>query len=215
MGYNEWTALAAYGRGERGIMVAQPAEPTAPVELTRRRFTVSEYLRMAEVGLLTEDDAVELIQGEIVEISPINVVHASTVKRLIRLLTQKLGSQVILGVQDPVRLTDQSLPQPDIAVLRERSDFYGGQHPGADAVLLIIEVADTSLEYDRNVKSALYASAGIDDYWIVNLRARRIEVYREPSPTGYRAATHLGAGETLSLLAFPDILLPVDDVLGP
>lgn len=195
-------------------MIAEPVETTTEVELTRHRFTVAEYLRMAEVDLLGQDSRVELIGGEIVEMSPIYIAHTSTVKRLISLLTRQLGERIILGVQDPVQLSDDSLPQPDIAVLQPQDNFYSERHPGPDDILLLIEVADTSLRYDRRVKSKLYGAAGIADYWIVNLPARQIEVYREPRPNGYRTVTHYAPGETLSPLAFPDITLMIDEVLG-
>jgi Uma2 family endonuclease len=195
-------------------MIAEPVETTTEVELTRHRFTVAEYLRMAEVDLLGEDSRVELIWGEIVEMSPIYIAHTSTVKRLISLLTKKLGERIILGVQDPVQLSDDSLPQPDIAVLRPQDNFYGERQPGPDDIFLLIEVADTSLRYDRRVKSKLYGAAGIVDYWIVNLPGRQIEVYREPRPNGYRTVTHYAPGETLSPLAFADVNLSVDEIVG-
>lgn len=196
-------------------MIAEPVEQLETVELTRRRFTVAEYMRMAEVGLLDEDSRIELIWGEIVEMSPIHIAHTSTVKRLISLLAKKLGDRIILGVQDPVQLSDDSLPQPDIAVLRPQDDFYSRQQPGPDDILLLIEVADTSLRYDRQVKSRLYGAAGITDYWIVNLAERQIEVYREPQTDGYRVITRYKPGETLSPLAFVDVNLGTDEILGP
>lgn len=195
-------------------MIAEPVESTAEVELTRHRFTVAEYTRMAEVNLLGEDSRVELVWGEVVEMSPIYIAHTSTVKRLIRLLTKTLGERILLGVQDPVQLSDDSLPQPDIAVLRPQDDFYSEQQPGPHDILLLIEVADSSLRYDRRVKSKLYGAAGIADYWIINLPERQIEVYREIRPNGYRTVTYYAPGETLSPLAFPDVVLNVDDILG-
>ena len=143
-------------------MIAEPIETTTEVEMTRHRFTVAEYMRMAEVDLLGEDSRVELIWGEIVEMSPIYIAHTSTVKRLISLLTKQLGERIILGVQDPVQLSDDSLPQPDIAVLRPQDNFYSQRQPGPDDILLLIEVADTSLRYDRRVKSKLYGAARVD-----------------------------------------------------
>jgi len=195
-------------------MIAEPVESSVEVELSRHRFTVAEYVRMAEVNILGEDSRVELMWGEVVEMSPIYIGHTSTVKRLIRLLTRTLGDRIILGVQDPVQLSDDSLPQPDIAVLRPQDDFYSEQQPGPDDILLLIEVADSSLRYDRRVKSKLYGAAGITDYWIVNLPERQIEVYREPRLTGYRTVTIYAPGETLSSLAFPDLVLKVENIFG-
>lgn len=212
--YNRLEPRDTYDCGKRGLMIAQPVEETVSVEVARHRFSVTEFLRLAETGILTEDDSVELIWGEIVEMSPIDVAHASTVNRLVQLLAKELEEQVILSVQNPLQLSDESLPQPDIAMLRPREDFYGEHHPGPEAVLLLIEVADTSLRYDREAKSVLYAAAGIADYWIVNLAAKHIEVYREPRPDGYRTTTRYMPGESLSPFAFPDVTLNVSEILG-
>lgn len=233
-------------------MIAEPVEQIERIELTRRRFTVADYMRMAEVGLLREDERVELIWGEIVEreegkrrpfsvgdylclaesgilqeserielirgeivtMSPIEVPHASTLNRLVWLLTSALGKQVIVSIQNPVQLSEESMPQPDVAVLRLRDHFYSEHHPKPEDTLLIIEVADTSLRYDRRIKAPLYSAAGIADYWIINLQARQIEVYRDPRPNGYRTVTYYALGETLPPLAFPDVVLKVDEVLG-
>lgn len=195
-------------------MVAEPVKQIDTVELTRHRFTVEEFLRMAEVGLLTDDDRMELIQGEIVEMSPINVAHASTVSRLISVLSRMFGNHVILSVQNPLQLNDQTLPQPDVTLLRPRDDFYSREHPKPEDVLLLIEVSDTTVSYDHRVKSVLYGAAGIPEYWIVNLPARQIEVFRDPLNSGYRMTIRYAPGETLSPLAFPDVMLAVDDVLG-
>lgn len=233
-------------------MIAETFEQIETVEWTRRRFTVDEFLRMAEArvlgagggleliwgqivekgtdkrhtftvgdylcltekGILQEDERLELIQGEIVELSPADVAHISTLNRLTWLLTNALGKRVILSIQNPVQLSGQSLPQPDLVVLPFQADFYSERHIGPDDITLIIEVADTSLRYDKRIKSKLYGAAGIADYWIVNLSERRIEVYREPRPEGYRTMTYYAPGETLSPLVFPDIVLLVDEVLG-
>lgn len=195
-------------------MIAEAVETTTQVELDRRRFSVAEYLRIVEAGLFGEDSRLELLWGEIVEMSPIHIAHTSTLSRLVWLLTNMLGKQVILGVQNPVQLGDKSLPQPDIAVLQFQDDFYREQYPGPDDILLLIEVADSSLKYDQRIKSKLYGAAGIADYWIINLPARQIEVYREPRQDGYRTVTRYAPGESLSLLAFPDVTLNVSEILG-
>lgn len=131
------------------------------VQLLKRLFTVAEYHRMAEAGILGEDDRVELIEGEIVGMTPISSRHAGQVNRLVRLFTQRLGGRAILSVQNPIRLGEHSEPQPDVALLRPRPDFYATAHPGSEDVLLVIEVADlsacdaqagTSAAYDREVK---------------------------------------------------------------
>lgn len=195
-------------------MIAEPVEATIEAELIRHRFTVAEYLRMIEVGLLGEDDSVELMWGEIVEMSPINVPHVLCVNRLTMLVSAKLAGRAIVSVQNPIQLDDYSLPQPDIALWQLRSNEYRNRLAGPSEVLLVIEVADSSLRQDRRAKAKLYGAAGIADYWIVNLSERRIEVYREPQADGYRTVTRYAPGETLSPLAFPDVTLNVSDILG-
>lgn len=195
-------------------MIAEPTEQIDTVELIRRRFTVTEYLRLVETGILTEDDAVELLWGEIVEMSPINVPHALCVNRLTMFLAAKLVGRAIVSVQNPIQVDEYSLPQPDIALWTLLSDGYRDRLAGPSEVLLVVEVADSSISYDRKAKARLYGSAGIADYWIVNLQARQIEVYREPRPNGYRTVTHYTPGETLSPLAFANLVLNVDEILG-
>src|SRR2546422_40952 len=156
------------------------------VGLTKRRFTVAEYHRMAEVGILTEKDRVELIDGEIVEMTPIAPRHASVVKRLTALLTSRLGARTIVSVQDPVQLSKESEPQPDVVLLRPSSDFYAEGHPEPVDTLLLIEVADTSLPYDRGVKLPRYAALGVREVWIVDVEDRAVEVCRAPTASGYR-----------------------------
>lgn len=184
------------------------------VQLEKRLFTVDEYYRMAEAGILGKDDRVELIAGEIVKMSPIGSPHASCVKRLNRLFSVRLGDRVILSVQDPVRLSERTEPQPDIALLIPRADFYFQRHPQAEEVLLIIEVSDTTIEYDREVKIPLYAAAGIVEVWIVSLAEELIEIYRQPLVNGYAEVQQFRRGENVSPLSFSDVVLSVDEVLS-
>src|SRR5437870_5978990 len=135
------------------------------VEIAKRCFNVAEYYRMAEAGILTEEDHVELIDGEIVAMSPVGSRHAACVKRLNRILGRRVGDLVVVGVQDPIGLDDYSEPEPDISLLRPRADFYSEAHPIPSDVLMIIEVADSSDLYDREVKVPLYARAGIPETW--------------------------------------------------
>lgn len=195
-------------------MIAEPVELTSRVDVVRRRFTVDEYLRMAEVGLLAEDDRVELIRGEIIEMSPINVAHALCVNRLNTLLSAKLAGRATISVQNPIYLDQRTLPQPDLAVWKLPSEEFHDRFAGPAEVLLLIEVADSSVTYDRRLKAALYAQAGIVEYWIVNLPERQIEVFREPLSSGYRTLTRYLPGEQVSPLAFADLELNVDDILG-
>ncbi|MGI8983922.1 MAG: Uma2 family endonuclease [Acidimicrobiales bacterium] len=178
------------------------------------RFTVDDYHRMADAGVLGEDDRVELIEGEIVEMAPIGPLHASRVKRVARFFHRQMGDRVIVSVQDPVRLGDLSEPQPDLALLRPRNDDYAGAHPTADDVLLVVEVADSSVAYDRNVKMPLYAAHGIVEVWLVDLAAGIVEVWSEPGPVGYGNIRRVGAGRSLSPQAFPDVSVAVDDLLA-
>ena len=185
-----------------------------PVQPLRRSFTVDEFHRMGEARVFGEDDRVELVDGEIAAMTPIGSAHASVVNRLNRLFWQRVGEAAIIRVQDPIRLGERSEPQPDLALVRPRPDFYRAAHPAADAVLLLVEVAETSAEADRDAKVPLYARAGILEVWLVDLAAERIEVYRAPSPEGFRDVRALARGEALAPGAFPNAQFPVDDILG-
>lgn len=181
--------------------------------LTRRKFTVAEYYEMAEAGILGEDDRVELIEGEIVEMAPIGSLHTSTVARLTELLSDRFASQALVWVQNPVHLTEFSEPQPDLALLTRRDDFYASAHPSPGDVLLVIEVTKASADYDRGVKAPLYASAGIQELWIVDLNASIVEIHRQPRRRRYSQVNILEKGESVSPLAFPDTSLAVADML--
>jgi Uma2 family endonuclease len=178
----------------------------------RRRFTIAEYEKMGEAGILAKDERVELIDGEIVEMSPIGDPHIGCVIDLTHLLVSAVGERARVLVQMPVRLPPRSMPEPDLALLRPRSYRREGAAP-AD-VLLVIEVADTSLAYDRIVKQRLYAHAGISEYWIVEANAETVDVYRSPSGDGYAEHRRASRGETVSPLAFPDIVISVDSIFA-
>lgn len=154
------------------------------VSVLRRRFTVDEYRRMAEAGIFSEGDRVELIEGEIVEMTPIGRRHFFCVTTLTHLLVNGVGDRALVSIQNSFRLSGRSEPEPDVAVLRRRPD-YRSVDVGPDDVVLLIEVADTSLEYDREVKLPVYAQAGIPGVWIVDLSGERVEVYRRPGRDGY------------------------------
>ena len=185
------------------------------VTLKRYRFTVDEYDRMAEVGLLTQCDRVELLDGDIVEMSPIGDDHASVVARISHVFSARLGTRSIVWPQNPVGLrVVRSVPQPDVALLRARDDFYRSGRPGPDDALLVIEVMDTTAARDRGVKLPLYARAGVAEVWLVDLRADTIEVYRQPSSVGYADARVVRRGDRVTPLAFPDVTVTMDDLLG-
>lgn len=185
------------------------------VEIPRWRFTVDEYYRMAEAGIFSERDRVELIEGEVVRMSPIGSRHASAVRRVDFLFGSRLAGRAIVSVQNPVRLSDTSEPEPDVALLLPRPDFYSESHPGPTDVLLIIEVADTTVQYDRRVKANLYARAGVPEYWLMDLPGDAIERHSEPSADGYRIVQRFHRGERIGVQALPDVELLVDDLLGP
>ena len=181
-------------------------------ELTRRRFTVHDYHRMGEAGILHEDDRVELIEGEIVEMAAIGTRHFACVNQLTRLLVRGVGNGAIVSVQNPVRLDDHSEPQPDLTVLRVRD--YRESLPGPEDVLLLIEVSDTTLSYDRNVKLPLYARAGIPEVWIVDLTDEVIERHIDPSGDSYRHVERARRGEEIRSSALPELSFRVKAVLG-
>ncbi|MBD2182639.1 Uma2 family endonuclease [Planktothrix sp. FACHB-1355] len=185
-----------------------------PQQLLKRLFTVKEYHLMVNAGILKEDDRVELIKGEIIQMSPIGRFHAACVDRLIELFILRLGSLVNVRGQNPVELNDNSEPQPDLALLRRRADFYESGHPQTQDILLIIEVADTTVESDREVKIPLYAASGIVEVWLVNIPAECIEVYRQPSANGYQSVQIFQRGQSIFIEAFPDVSFTVDEILG-
>jgi Uma2 family endonuclease len=184
------------------------------VQVEKWVFTVDEYHRMSEAGILTDADRVELIEGEIIKMSPIGKQHAACVNRLNSILNRKAGDAAIISVQNPVRLDDYSEPQPDVALLRPREDFYSRELPGAEDVLLIIEVADTSVEYDRSVKLPLYAKANISETWLANIKEDRIEAYSQPDNGIYQNARLIKRGETLTPESLPDLSITVEEILG-
>jgi Uma2 family endonuclease len=160
---------------------------------------------MGEVGILGERDRVELIEGELVAMSPIGSYHQGTVNRLNHSLVRATGERAVVSVQGPVRLDDLTEPEPDFALLMPRPDFYRDAHPGPSDVLLLIEVADTSLNYDRAVKRALYARHGIAEIWIIDLNAGEVEVCRQPGSDGYAAVTRVGRDGVLEPEMLPGV----------
>jgi Uma2 family endonuclease len=185
------------------------------LQLVRRRFTVDEYYRMAEAGILHEDDRVELIEGEIVEMPSVGPGHAASVNRLTALFPPGLGTKAILSIQNPLHLDEFNEPQPDVMLLRPRPDYYERSHPRPADVLLLVEVGATSAVLDRRVKLPLYARFGIPEVWLVDLARATVRAYRDPTATGYRTARTYRRGERLAPLAFPDLQLAVAEIVGP
>ncbi len=184
------------------------------VQVEKWIFTVDEYRLMSEAGILSEDDRVELIEGEIIKMSPIGKFHAACVKRLNSILNRRVGDNAIISVQDPIRLNEYSEPEPDLALLKPRQDFYAHELPAAADVLLIIEVADSSAEYDRNVKLPLYARAGIPETWLANIKADQIESYSLPVNGAYQNVRLKKRGENISPAALPRLVLSVEEIRG-
>jgi Uma2 family endonuclease len=184
------------------------------VQVERRWFNVDEYYRMIGAGILSEDDRVELIEGEVVKMSPIGKWHAACVKRLNELFVFLVGRTATVSVQDPIRLDDFSEPQPDLALLKRRDDFYSSGHPTPDDVLLVVEVADSSVQYDRLKKIPLYARSGIPEVWLVDLARDLIDVYTRPVNGRYQDVREARRGETLTLSSLPNLVIRVDDILG-
>lgn len=183
-------------------------------EPLRRLFNTSEYHTMRDTGILSEGGRFELIEGEIWEMAPIGSPHAGCVARVDRLLQRALGDDVIVSVQNPLHLDDFSEPEPDLQVVRFRPDFYSAAHPTADDVVFLVEVADSSLEYDRKVKIGLYARHGLPEAWLVNLREHVLEIHRRPTPQGYAEIRRFQRGETVSPQAFPELQMRVGEILG-
>jgi Uma2 family endonuclease len=175
---------------------------------------VDEYYRMAEAGILAPTERVELIDGEIIAMPPIGRRHVFCVARLTHAFVAGVGDRAIVLVQSPLRLADYSEPEPDLVILRQRDDGYADADAGPADALLVIEVADTSQRYDRQVKVPLYARAGIPEVWLVDLVAATITIYREPAPTGYAQAIVVRGDEELRPLAFPDLILSVVRILA-
>ena len=179
------------------------------------RFTVSDYHRMADAGIFDEDSRVELIRGQIIDMAAIGAPHFGMVNRLTRLLPASIAGRGVLSVQNPVRLDDGSEPQPDVAILKPRADDYETATPGPGDVLLLIEVSDSTLRYDRNVKIPLYAESGVSECWLVDLAGRAVEVYRRPVGGRYAEMRRVGPEGALDIEALPGAALAAGDLFRP
>lgn len=183
-----------------------------PVQ-TEHRFSVADYYRMVETGVLKPDSRVELLDGKIIDMMPIGPFHGGSVNRLIRIFSKPSAGRWLVSAQNPVRLDDYSEPQPDLMLLKPAADDYTSRHPGPEEVFLLIEVADTTLPYDRGQKLPRYGGAGIAEVWIVNLVEKTVEVYREPHFSGYGSERVLRSGDKASPLAFPDVTVDIAELL--
>jgi len=184
------------------------------MQVATRHFNVAEYYQMARAGVLTEDERVELVRGEIVAMSPIGSRHAACVDRLYMRLIRWARKRFIVRGQNPIRLDDDSEPQPDLAILKPRDNFYSDAHPMPQDVLLVIEVADTSVGYDRAEKAPLYAEAGIPEMWLVDLSEGVVEIYTEPVDGVYSSVRQVTRGEVLASTSLPGLSIRAKDILG-
>jgi Uma2 family endonuclease len=180
----------------------------------RHRITVEEYYRMAEAGLFKAEDRVELIEGEIIDMSPIGIDHAYVVKRLNSIFMHSVGMKAIVSVQDPIHLNPRCEPQPDIALLRYREDFFRLAHPIPEDIILLVEVSDTTLRYDKEIKLPLYARHGIPEVWIVDLEHGRLEVYHNPMEDHCLEKHYATRGESIAPKGLPDCRVDLSSLMG-
>ncbi len=176
----------------------------------RYRLTAGQYHQLAEVGVFNEDSRVELIEGDLIAMPPIGEGHASTTRRINQLFSRQVGDAALVDVQNPLALDANSEPQPDIVLLKPCPDFYEHGHPGPSDVLLLIEISDSSLRYDRDVKIPLYAKVGIAEVWIVDIVHQRLEVYRRPSEDGYREVLYPALQETIAPVLLPQLSVSIE-----
>lgn len=181
----------------------------------RHKLTVHEYHQMADAGIFGEDDRIELIDGDLIDMAPIGQGHAAAVNRLAEAFFSACAGRAIVSVQNPVRLDLSSEPQPDLTILRRRADFYAtGERPGPADILLLVEVADSSLWFDRTVKLPLYARAGVTEVWIVDIKQRLVTIHRQPARDHYSEVTTSGADEQVALTLAPEIIVRLGLVFG-
>ncbi len=185
-----------------------------PAQTKLRLITTDEYHRMAEVGILTADEQVELIAGQIIQKIPKGLCHSALCKRIEKLIERLLGDRALVRLQDPIQLDLYSEPEPDIAVVHPDSSFYEDHHPAPNEIYLIVEIADSTIERDLQLKGNLYAAAGLTDYWVVNVQAQQLHVFRQPQADGYQRQTILRGQQSVNLLAFPECSITVQSCLA-
>ncbi len=177
------------------------------------RFSVEDYFRMADTGILPRDARVELIEGEIIDMLPIGPFHSGSVYRLNRKFVQLSMGRWLVASQGPVQLSASDMPEPDVMLLRPAPDDYTASHPTAADVYLVIEVSDSSLVFDRETKLPLYARAGIEEAWILNVPQKQLEIYRQPHALGYESKSVLTTGEAAPA-RFPDAVIRVEELVN-
>ena len=182
--------------------------------IERRKFTTDEYQKMTQLGILPEESGWEIIDGEIIKKMPTGSKHAGTVKKINRILTANLGNEFVIAVQDPIHLDDYNEPEPDVAILRFREDIYTESHPLPNDVLVVIEVSDSTIKYDRETKKNMYSEFGITEFWLVDLTERIIEIHTQPRQGIYRNMQIFGLDEILQSQTIESLTLDVNQILG-
>ena len=177
-------------------------------------ISAEEYARMGAAGVFAPEARLELIEGEIIEMAPIHPPHAGLVDRLSELLFRRVGGRAIVGVQRPIVVTGTSVPQPDLSLLKRRADYYSAAHPGVSDVLLVVEVADTTLTFDVGRKAGLYGRSGIKEAWVIDVNQRTIHVFREPGGKGYRSVSKAQVGERITCEALPEVFIEVGELFA-
>ena len=186
--------------------------PSAETPIQYHLLTADDYHKMGEAGIFHEDDRVELIEGMLIDMAPIGSDHAGKVIRLTTLLSSTFAGRGLISTQNPIRLDQHAEPQPDFAILRHRSDFYETSHPEPEDVLLLIEVSDTTVRYDREIKVPLYARHGIPEVWLIDLQNKQLEIYRQPSEDGYRQILRPAKDERIAPALLSDASLDLSDL---
>ena len=185
-----------------------------PVQVARRLFTVEEYHRMGDAGILTVNEHLELIEGEILKKVPITSRHAASVRRSSQKFTNVVHGRAIVSVQNPVALNDVSEPEPDLAILKRRDDFYARSHPRPPDILLVIEIAETSVAYEREAKLPVYAGSGVQEVWLADIPAETVTAHTEPANGMYRTVRTYRHGDSMTPLHFPDLSIEVVSILS-
>lgn len=185
----------------------------ATINPTKHLTTLNEWHKMGEANIFPYESRLELINGEILDMAPIGFNHSGHLKRLNNLFNKIIGDHAVVSVQDPLQLSDLSEPEPDFMLLRPNTDFYTTRHPQADDVLLLVEVSDSTLRFDRNQKLRLYASHSILEYWIINLLDNCVEIYRQPHGDEYAQKNTLLTGDSVTLTSLPHITIQLSDIL--
>jgi Uma2 family endonuclease len=185
---------------------------THEIQIPRHRLTVDEYYRMAELGILAPDARVELIEGEIIDMTPQGSRHAAILSRLNERIVKAVGSSAIVRCQQPIRLGNRSEPEPDFAIVRSDPSYYARAHPVASDVLLLIEVSHTSVKYDRYVKAPLYARHGIVEVWVIDIEAARVLIFRVPRDGNYADASSVDRPDALTPVALPLVRIDLSEI---